>query len=155
MPDPGNLAVQSSEMYPKIQIQLCTSGCLCDLHRDGVWLGLLALAFTAIVVGLFIWSPGGQDRKATWLFWLKVTAAGWAVLPPLYFLAEWYFYNLSGPKNFEAFKFDQEKAKDLWAGVGAVLAALLLKKSDQAVRFPLIPVHKAGGPTIPVDAGFE
>jgi hypothetical protein len=41
---------------------------------------------------------------------------------------EWWQFNPLSPESFEAFKYDQEKAKDLWAGVGAVLAALLALK---------------------------
>jgi hypothetical protein len=66
--------------------------------------------------------------KTTRLLWLRITAAGWAVIPPAYFFAEWWHYNPPTREHFDAFKFDQEKSKDLWAGVGAVLAALLLMK---------------------------
>jgi hypothetical protein len=59
---------------------------------------------------------------------LGITAVCWAMLPPLYFFAEWWRYNLPSTERLEAFKFDQEKAKDLCAGVGAVLGVLLLAR---------------------------
>ncbi len=60
------------------------------------------------------------------LRWLRFTAAGWAVIPPAYFLAEWWLYDPPTRDHFDAFKFDQEKARDLWAGVGGALGVLLL-----------------------------
>ena len=33
--------------------------------------------------------------------------------PPLYFLAEWRNYNPPNAESFEAFKYDQAKARDL------------------------------------------
>jgi hypothetical protein len=115
-------------MYPKIQIPVGVLGLHLDLHRGDAGLGALALCVMAIMVGLYICSPGGEEKEPTWLLLLRITAVCWAVLPPGYFLAEWRLYNMPGTDSFEAFKYDQEKAKDLWAGVGAVLGMLLLKK---------------------------
>jgi hypothetical protein len=113
-------------MYPKIHIPVRAMGANWDLHQDGFWLGVVALALTAAVVLCYIWLPDALILKPTRLLLLKLTAAAWAVIPPVYFLAEWWIYNPPNPESFAAFKYDQEKARDLWAAVGAVLGALLL-----------------------------
>ena len=57
---------------------------------------------------------------------LHVLAACWAIGPPIWFIVEWTFF---GPNasDFETFKYSQETAKDVWAGVAAVLALIIVK----------------------------
>lgn len=77
----------------------------------------------AVTVGVVIHS--GKLRQFTPLHWL---AAAWAILPPVWFPAEWAVWGPSpeSPK-FEAFKYSQETARDVWAGVGALLALIIVK----------------------------
>jgi hypothetical protein len=53
----------------------------------------------------------------------KVLAAAWLIVPPLWFMFEWQFL-WKGPTigaEFDSFKHSQELAKNLWAGVAALL----------------------------------
>jgi hypothetical protein len=78
----------------------------------------------AISIGLAIAAYfAAQDSERTLL--LKILAVFWGVAPPIWFIAEWRFYpGLTHGPHFEEFKLSQERAKDLWIGVGAALVLL-------------------------------
>jgi hypothetical protein len=82
-----------------------------------------SIVATAVTLGILIHS--GKLKRFTCLHWL---AAAWAILPPVWFLAEWAVWGPSPPgSKFEAFKYSQETARDVWAGVGALLALIVFK----------------------------
>ena len=116
----------ATPMYPTIHISVCSLDWWCDLHQRGFELGSIALVLTLLVICCYIRRT--DDTAAARLLSLQITAAAWAIIPPVYFLAEWWLYNPPNAESFEAFKYDQQTAKDLWAGVGAVLGVLLLRR---------------------------
>jgi hypothetical protein len=57
--------------------------------------------------------------------WVKVLAVFWALAPPVWFLGEWYcFEGSTKTAEFEAFKFSQDRAKDVWLGIALALAVM-------------------------------
>ena len=85
------------------------------------WLVFSALAGSVVVLAI----GANQTGQPICLTWLKVLGAFWAFAPPAWFLWEWYLYK--GPtkgEEFEVFKLNQERAKDLWLGLGAALIIL-------------------------------
>lgn len=89
------------------------------------WIGKalagLSLAVTVVMLAVF-WEKWDQLP-------LRGLAAGWAVLPPAFFLIEWHFWQGKvGSPDFEEFKLNQARARDVWLGIGAVLLALVFGK---------------------------
>jgi len=62
----------------------------------------------------------------------------WAIGPPLFFFIEWFYlfpnYGVRCKEATEALRSGQEVASALWAGIGALFAALYFEKSDVLKR---------------------
>jgi hypothetical protein len=90
------------------------------LQHIGQFLAVVALVITAILLIYNYWSTNFSA--------LKIVAVSWALIPPFWFLIEWWCWKGVVPSPaFEKFKYSQERAKDVWVAIGAILAALYLK----------------------------
>jgi len=50
-------------------------------------------------------------------------AVCWLILPPLWFILEWHMYKPKPTReDFERFKYNQDRARDVWVGIAAALA---------------------------------
>jgi hypothetical protein len=91
----------------------------------GIVLGSVGLVLTLSAAVLHLLTPSRET-----LLILRIVAALWAITPPLWFLLEWHFYNWTTKDDFEQLKYSHDCARAVWAGVGAVVAAILLGTSS-------------------------
>jgi hypothetical protein len=86
-----------------------------------------ALVTVIALVGIWWWFGDPQHLEER-MFSLKLLGAFWAVVPPLWFFVDWWLYK--GPYHgaeFERFKLSQDRAKDIWLGLGAAIGIFILK----------------------------
>jgi hypothetical protein len=86
----------------------------------GFTLGGVPLFITFLVIVAYTRDPNH------YILWLKIAAAVWAVAPPTWFALEWYWYHFLDSEKFEQFKYSQDCMRAVWAGVGAILAGILI-----------------------------
>jgi hypothetical protein len=112
-------ATQNSHPVEKVRT---TREIICTL---GIYLGSVGLVVTLTAAALHLASPSGNT-----LAFLRVAAACWAIIPPLWFMLEWHVYNWTTKDDFDQLKYSHDCARAIWAGVGAVAAAVLLGTSS-------------------------
>lgn len=86
-----------------------------------------ALVTVILLLGIWRWFGDPQHLEERMLS-LKVLGALWAVVPPLWFFVDFWLYD--GPyagEKFERFKLSQDRAKDIWLGLGAAIGIFILK----------------------------
>jgi hypothetical protein len=91
------------------------------IHSIGMGLGIVGFVATLLVIGGYFFVPNVVDIMV-----VKATAVVWAVAPPVYFLLDWHLFHYTDD-GFAQFKYSQDCARAVWAGVGAVLVGILLK----------------------------
>jgi hypothetical protein len=91
----------------------------------GIVLGSIGTLVTLSAIALQLSIPSREN-----LIFLRIVGACWAILPPLWFLLEWHFYNWTTREDFDQLKYSHDCARAVWAGVGAVVAATLLVTSN-------------------------
>ncbi len=79
---------------------------------------MIALDLTIIAMALGLLLPDLQKQI------LVPAAVFWAVAPPIWFLIEWTLWRGSDAER-EIFKYSQELARNVWFGVGALIALFL------------------------------
>jgi hypothetical protein len=84
----------------------------------GVVLALIGVAVISIVVSIV-----GVPKKVT--AGALVACGVWAVGPPLWFLCEFAYLRPTDEREYAQFVYAQDLAKNLWAGVGVLLAVAL------------------------------
>jgi ABC-type dipeptide/oligopeptide/nickel transport system permease subunit len=88
-----------------------------------IFFGLLALAVT-------LWVLYKQDTLRTKYLLL----VAWGILPPVWFVVEYFFIFLpyGAPGSFGFFQYGQDIASKLWAGIFALISIDLYKASEKA-----------------------
>lgn len=98
----------------------------------GNWRGwLLAIAGAVVTVVVVVWlQPGASGTQSKHpLVWALL--AGWVIVPPMWFLAEWaYWAPQRGGQALEEykqavedFKYTQQLSREVWLAVAVALAA--------------------------------
>jgi hypothetical protein len=93
------------------------------IRRGDVQVSLCGVGVTMAAVALYLADWGTVSKELVMIAW-----AGWALLPPAYFLWNWArFDGTVDQPEFEELKYSQELASKFWlAGVG-VLSVLLFQ----------------------------
>src|SRR5262245_35767625 len=95
------------------------------LTRDNVWWGIRILLMGAGLVAAVL-ALRGFERVSRHR---GLIAAGWALVPPLFFLVEWKWgvrSNIDGT-DLAYYQQSQALAAQLWSAIAAVLGALYLQ----------------------------
>ena len=88
-----------------------------------IWFGLLAVAVT-------LWRLSREDTSR---YEKYVLLAAWGILPPIWFLVEYFFIFMPyGAKHsFQFFEYGQDVASKVWAAVFALISISLYKDSEK------------------------
>jgi hypothetical protein len=85
---------------------------------------------TIIALFVILWQFGvsGTEHLEERMLRLKMLGAFWALAPPLWFFLDWWWYKGPGEgAAYDHFKVSQDRAKDIWLGVGAAIAIFFFK----------------------------
>ena len=86
------------------------------------WLWILGLIVTVVGVGMLMTGIGGRERVRL----EQLLFAGWTLGPPAWFVIQHYLWPASSePGAHDRFRSHQALVKSIWAGVVALLAAII------------------------------
>jgi len=104
------------------------------------WIVFAAAVLGGAVVGATLWAMR-ESLCSKDAFYLYVTIALWAVAPPVWFWLEYFtvYLKWGKPESFDLFKYGQQVAAGIWAGVLATLLAFAASGAIDPAKSVLTP----------------